>query len=383
MAHSKRNTSLAFFTSHERAQLKSTWGSQATRLTRDSFLTFASCRLCLQPAIDPVACASHGDIFCRECAISNLLAQRKEIKRLEKEDERRRQEKEELARERTLEEKERAVKHFEEVMMGLEKKREGSGVEIKKESSEEGMKKEDSGGEMKKEGSGGDKKEGETRGVKRKFKLDEEKMLRNAKEERDKARKAINEEKAAKKSLPSFWVPSLTPSTDGNVAANTLKRSPVCPASSEEQTHPLSLKTLVPITFTKSKDPSNLTETTVLICPACTKVLSNTLKAVLTVPCGHVLCKPCAGKFMSPAKEPPDPHAQDADAGESERVSCYVCETDLTDRGTKAKDGKKDRKDKVEKEVLKPGLVEISSEGTGFAGGGKNMASKEGLAFQC
>ena len=86
---------------------------------------------------------------------------------------------------------------------------------------------------------------------------------------------------------------------------------------------------------------------------------------------------------MSPAKGLPDPHALDADAGESERVSCYVCETDLTDQGTKIKDRKKNKKDKVEKEVLKPGLVEISSEGTGFAGGGKNMATREGLAFQC
>lgn len=86
---------------------------------------------------------------------------------------------------------------------------------------------------------------------------------------------------------------------------------------------------------------------------------------------------------MSPAKELPDPQALDTDAGEDEKVSCYVCETDLTDRGTKVKDRKKDKKDKVEKEVLKPGLVEISSEGTGFAGGGKNMATREGLAFQC
>lgn len=100
--------------------------------------------------------------------MSNLLAQRKEIKRLEKEDERRRREEEELGRERTEEEKERAVKDFEEVMMGLEKK---------------------------KEGGGGDRETGERRGVKRKFELDEEEMLRNAKEERGRARKAIDEEK--------------------------------------------------------------------------------------------------------------------------------------------------------------------------------------------
>src|SRR5579862_2189082 len=86
----KRNTSLAFFTSHERSLLKTTWGSQATRLTRDSFLPFSSCRLCLLPSRSPVACAANGHIFCRECAMNNLLAQRKEIKRLEKESEKQR-----------------------------------------------------------------------------------------------------------------------------------------------------------------------------------------------------------------------------------------------------------------------------------------------------
>ena len=49
--------------------------------------------------------------------------------------------------------------------------------------------------EQKKEGGGGDRKGGEGRGVKRKFELDEEEMLKNAKEERGKARKAIDEEK--------------------------------------------------------------------------------------------------------------------------------------------------------------------------------------------
>lgn len=84
---------------------------------------------------------------------------------------------------------------------------------------------------------------------------------------------------------------------------------------------------------------------------------------------------------MSPAKGPPDPNAKDADDGEVESVTCFVCETDLTDRGRGDKNKKK--KDKGEKDGLKPGLVEISSEGTGFAGGGKNMATRDGVAFQC
>ena len=73
-----------------------------------------------------------------------------------------------MGRERTEEERERAVKDFEEVMMGMEGKKAGGGQ----------------GGE----GGGG-------RGVKRKFELDEEEMLRNAREERQRARKAIDDEK--------------------------------------------------------------------------------------------------------------------------------------------------------------------------------------------
>ena len=52
--------------------------------------------------------------------------------------------------------------------------------------------------EKKKGGSGGDREGGEGRGVKRKFELDEEEMLKNAKEERRRARKAIDDEKVGR-----------------------------------------------------------------------------------------------------------------------------------------------------------------------------------------
>ncbi|KAL9120550.1 MAG: hypothetical protein Q9187_002896 [Circinaria calcarea] len=374
MSHSKRNTSLAFFTSHERALLKATWGSQATRLSRDSFLPFASCRLCLQIARDPVACASNGDIFCRECAVSNLLAQRKEIKRLQKEDERRRREEAENERERGEEEKGKAVEDFERVMMGLEGgvKKKTNGDPVSRE--EEGVK--------------------EGRGVKRKFELDEDELLRNAKEERARARKALDEEKASKPTLPSFWVPSLTPSSTNTHTSSTTKPPklhPICPSSSETSPHPLSLKTLVPVTFTTSSStgsnvsskPSPSDPPPSRICPSCKKALSNGLKAMLTIPCGHVICKPCVGKFMTPAKAPSNPPSD----YQEETIACYVCSTSLSPMPTaskkhiSAREGKDGAKN--EKEALKPGMVEISADGTGFAGGGKNMAKREGVAFQC
>jgi len=59
-----------------------------------------------------------------------------------------------------------------------------------------------------------------------------------------------------------------------------------------------------------------------------------------------------------------DPHA----LGE-EGMRCFVCSVDLS--GKKNKDKPKSR------------LLEISSEGTGFAGGGVNVVKRTGVAFQC
>jgi nitric oxide synthase-interacting protein len=82
---------------------------------------------------------------------------------------------------------------------------------------------------------------------------------------------------------------------------------------------------------------------------------------------------------MTPHKDP-DPHA--AHTGDSDdlhgRMLCYVCETDITESKPKSGSGKKEKKEKIQ-----PGLVMISSEGTGFAGGGENMAKRQGTAFQC
>jgi nitric oxide synthase-interacting protein len=170
------------FTSHERELAKAAWNSTTARLTRDSFLPFASCRLCLLPARSPVSC-SHGDIFCRECALSNILAQKKEIKRLEKTREKEVKEAEEDRAREDSEAKERAVQEFERIQMGLEAKLASS-------SSAKTIVGREGGKILVEENVAGGK-----RGEKRKFELDEDELLRIAREERTKARKAINEEK--------------------------------------------------------------------------------------------------------------------------------------------------------------------------------------------
>lgn len=120
----KRNTSRPVFTAHERSLAKSAWSASSARLNRDSFLPFGSCSLCLESAVDPVACV-HGDIFCRECALNNILAQKKEIKRLEKA---RENEEKDAAEEKARQDEEaqaRAVKEFELVQAGFDVKETG------------------------------------------------------------------------------------------------------------------------------------------------------------------------------------------------------------------------------------------------------------------
>ncbi len=133
------------------------------------------------PAQSAVSC-SHGDIFCRECALNNILSQKKEIKRLEKT---REKEEKEAVEDRNREEeeaKQRAVQEFERIQMGLEAK---MGVSVDKQI----VGREDGKVIVEEDVVGG------RRGEKRKFELDEDELLRIAREERTKARKAIDEEK--------------------------------------------------------------------------------------------------------------------------------------------------------------------------------------------
>jgi nitric oxide synthase-interacting protein len=299
--------------------------------------------------------------------MTNLLAQRKEIKRLEKVAERRKEEKEDEKTREDEEARQRAVQEFEAVQMGLEVKHGAGSKVVGRAGGKVTIEKEE------------EAKSGDARGTKRKFEIDEEELKRIAMEERGRMKLAIDEEKKAKKGhLPSFWVPGETP--DENHRRNELvKKGPTCPASEPSKPHAISLKSLTTVNFTEEK--SSETGKSTRTCPSCRKALTNSTKAMLAIPCGHVLCKPCVEKFLKPEHR----HHQDAhDEGpDPDTVHCYVCDADLTtqpDSKGKEKEGKKHRKDKDK--APKPGLVEIRSEGTGFAGGGKNIVKREGVAFQ-
>lgn len=306
------------------------------------------------PARDPVSCASHGHLFCRECAVSNLLAQNKELKRLKKEAERRA---EEDAAERGMEDEARRardVEEFERVQAGLSVKTGGQAGIVGRRDGKVVVEQEVGGGR------------------KRQYEVEEDDLLRMAKEGEHARKRVATGEKVAE--LPSFWVPSETPGNK-KAALRETKKHPTCPAAEAAKPHDFALKTLVAVHFHEEK-PGPDSAPAVRSCPSCNKALSNSTKAVLAKPCGHVICKPCSDQFQ----KPPEKSAHDAEHDAT--IRCYVCQGDITP-GRKAKRKSKDGEEKETDSKVGRGTVELSSEGTGFAGRGKNMVKKEGVAFQC
>jgi hypothetical protein len=108
--------------------------------------------------------------------MENLLSQRQEIKRFEKELERKKREDEEIEVLEDEQVKERAVRNFEEVQMGLSLTKPGAVENV--------VGRRD-----------GKVIEEVTRAEKRKFELDEDELMRIAREDREKAKKALTEEK--------------------------------------------------------------------------------------------------------------------------------------------------------------------------------------------
>lgn len=173
-------------------------------------------------------------------------------------------------------------------------------------------------------------------------------------------------------------MPSVVPTSNSKDKLHEIKKkvkmAPICPSSQERNPHTYSLHTLVTIKFTE--EVSEDTKTKTRICPSCKKGLTNASKAVLAKPCGHVLCKACANQFMKPSGHI-DPHAHPSDVEDPGTVRCYTCDADVTERPPKKSN------DKKEKDKIRPGIVDLKSDGTGFSASGTNEVKKSGTAFQC
>ncbi|PHH61066.1 hypothetical protein CDD81_834 [Ophiocordyceps australis] len=349
MSHSKRNTSRPVFTSHERALAKSNWAASSARLNRDSYLTFGSCSLCLSTAVEPVAC-QRGDVFCRECALSNILAQKKELKHALKV---RREAEAEAQRIKVSEEDEickRAIYDFELTQAGLEVGHKATSndekpISVPKPSSAIVL----------------------APSRKRKMSVDKDDTGAITESDRVKIRRELDAERASKSTLPSFWTPGVQDSTPSQGSDKTKANGPICPASSTDGPHTISMQKLLTIRF--SQAAGEATSSKLNICPACLKTLSNSASPVMLQPCGHVLCMSCANQFLIPSNPQP------SDAGSETPILCYVCDTRVSCKGSKTSSNGSGS--------LPRGFVALRSEGTGFSARGASTVRKSGVAFQC
>ncbi|KAJ2928480.1 hypothetical protein H1R20_g8614, partial [Candolleomyces eurysporus] len=329
--HSKNNTASSIFSYAEYKKLD--YGTKKQRLGNESMRRFDACALCLNRARDPVAC-QEGHLFCKECVYTDLLTQKKDIKRqkerlevLKKEAETEKAAVRQAARERVLEE-------FEKGQLGLATGPSAIGTK--------------SGGDV-----------DTARGRKRKFEFDAENVDSLAEEAEEAAVRQIEKEQALalKHKLPDFWLPSLTPTYTSSGPPESLldiKVQTTCRGGNPA--HELSLKNLTAVNFTllpSGPSSSKSTESTPTassksseegdpMCPSCKKKLSNNTLIFLAKPCGHVTCKTCTDTLVRPAKQ------------------CIVCDSKLKDKE----------------------IMELKREGTGFAGGGLAETSKAGVAFQ-
>ncbi|KAG8951475.1 hypothetical protein FRC04_006007 [Tulasnella sp. 424] len=339
--HSKNNTSNSVFSYAEYKKLD--YGTKKQRLGVDSMKDRLSCALCLQRARDPVAC-SEGHLYCKECIYTDLLEQKKEIKRQQVKLEAMAKEEEEEKERRKVAARERVLKDFEERQLGLgTKKTIGDRVAAEKED---------------KKGKG---VEDPTRGTKRKFDFDQDEVDIATREAEEAALRQIEKEQAESRraKLPAFWLPSLTPESSVGPLKD-IKLQTLCHASSPA--HVLTLKSLVPVIFSfasSSSQPSSSSASTPAssstappasgssdsreaICPSCKKGISNSVIAFLIRSCSHVVCKTCTDTLVRPSHQ------------------CIAC-----DKKAKDKD-----------------IVELQREGTGYAAGGRAETSRTGVAFQ-
>ena len=198
-------------THYERSLLRK--DGAARRLGHDSFKPLDHCYLCLTRVSDPVSC-SHGHMFCRECAISNLITQKASIEMAKRDLEAwgaREEREKQMARESA---RERVVKNFEK-SMGL-----GVGASIRIGAPKDGERK--AGDEDKPEGANGQSKV--------------EELARRAEDE---ALRAIEAEQveARKSKLAAFWLPSMAP--EGRLTPiKDVKLETMCQAG--KHAHPMS-----------------------------------------------------------------------------------------------------------------------------------------------
>lgn len=305
---------------------------------------FNACSLCLERARTPLAC-SEGHLFCTECVFTDLVTQSRDIKKqkdrlavLKADAEEEKKHAIEAARERVL-------KDFEKMHLGLSAKPADSTSTFS---------------------SATPSTTDSARGKKRKFEFDTTEVERLTREAEEDALLQLEKEQAEalRAKLPDFWLPSLTPTYTSKGPPRSLteiKLQTTCRGGNPS--HKLSKKDLISVRFSypstvdlqwhkqprptapkeEPPNPRKVEEGENPICPSCRKQLTNSSRIFLMKTCFHVICKTCIDELVHPSKQ------------------CVVCDNEV----------------KTDLDIL-----ELKREGTGFAAGGLAETSKTGVSFQ-
>ncbi|CAN0852660.1 E3 ubiquitin-protein ligase CSU1 [Linum grandiflorum] len=248
--HSKNNNDLAFFTYDEKRKLG--YGTQRERLGKDSIKPFDSCSLCLKPFINPMSCPK-GHVFCKECILECILAQKKDIQR-------------KLAahelqtKQETEEEEEKAAAQKARELEAFDQQNHGAVPQYNNND--------------------------------RNHNQDNNNYFHGAN-----SVKATSYEEEALRTMKAFWLPSATPGAAVKITAPSLHTT--CPEGGEK----LTMKSLFNISLTEDtsetegKSGHHLDKK--YLCPSCKVTLTNTVTLVAVSSCGHVFCKKCADKFVA------------------------------------------------------------------------------------
>lgn len=244
--HSKNNNDLAFFTYDEKKKLG--YGTQRERLGKDSIKPFDACCLCLKPFIDPLCCQK-GHVFCKECILECLLAQKKDIQRKVIAHAAQQSQKKEEEEEKLVQQKARELDAFDQQNHGAVPQY-----------SDKSYARDKNG-------------------------------FHGAN-----SVKATSYEEEALRTMKAFWLPSATP--EASVKVDAPSTGTICPEGNEK----IKMKTLFPIRFSVDNNgaqKSNSQKSGSFICPSCKVTLTNTLSLVAISTCGHVFCKKCGDKFVA------------------------------------------------------------------------------------
>ncbi|KAG7459852.1 hypothetical protein MATL_G00215090 [Megalops atlanticus] len=297
--HGKNCTAGAVYTYHEKKKdtAASGYGTQSVRLGKDAIKDFDCCCLSLQPCRDPVV-TPDGYLYEKEAILEYILHQKAEIARKMKAYEKQKQaQKNDSQLESCSEERERAEKF---------KKSEGSIVSKPINPFTTGQSR-DSEGQNGSAGSASTSSTGSS-----------------------------SAGSSSSSTLPSFWIPSLTPEAKPTVLKKPVK-TVQCPMSGR----PLKLNELITVRFTPL-DPSLdrvalLTRQDRYVCAVTKDTLGNSVPCAVLRPSGAVVTMECVERLIR---------------------------KDMTDPVTGDKLTEKD-------------IIPLQRGGTGFAGSGIDLNAKE------